>query len=220
MIRGVIFDMDGVITDNNHYHQLAWAEFCHNYDIHLTEEEIHQHIFGRVARDTLEYVFKKELSADEINFYVSQKEEIYREIYKPHIKPVNGLLELLHSLKSNGFRLALATSAPPGNVEFTFSHIPARSFFELILDAESIQKGKPDPEIYLKVIGMLELTPSECIIFEDSIPGIKAALAAGALVIGLATTHKAEALKGVARTIRDFTEIQPDDLNTIRNKLL
>lgn len=215
MIRGVIFDMDGVITDNNPYHEEAWAEFCRNYGIRLTEEEIHQYIFGRIARDTLEYVFKKTLSVEEIDNYVALKEKIYRELYEPHIKPVIGLMELLNTLKQQGFMLGMATSAPPGNVQFMFDHIPVKDFFDIVLDGESIRKGKPNPEIYIKVIGRLGLSPSECVVFEDSIPGIKAARAAGAIVIGVATTHKAETLKNVNAIIHDFTEVDVGYLNNI-----
>ena len=208
--------MDGVITDNNPYHEQAWAEFCRSHGIRLTEDEVHKYIFGRVARDTLEYVFKRELSAEEINNYVSQKEKIYRKLYEPHIKPVKGLIKLLGTLKSKGFMLAVATSAPPGNVEFMFDHIPVKNFFDVVLNGESIQTGKPDPEIYYMAIRMLGLTSPECIIFEDSIPGIKAALAAGALVIGVATTHKTEMLQDVDTIIKDFTEIDAEVLNNFR----
>lgn len=215
MIRGIIFDMDGVITDNNQYHEQAWTEFCSNYGISLTEEEIHQYIFGRVARDTLEYIFKRELSPDELSTYLDQKERIYRKLYEPHIKPVKGLMGLMASLKRQEYKLALATSAPPGNVDFMFHHIAIQQFFDIVLDGDSIKKGKPDPEIYLKAVDWLGLTPTECIIFEDSMPGIKAAIAAGATVIGLATTHQAALLKGVDMVIKDFTEFNAERIADI-----
>ncbi len=216
MIKGVIFDMDGVITDNNSYHEKAWAEFCLSYGIRLSVEEVHQYIFGRVAGDTLEYVFKRKLNPGEIEKFVKQKEKIYRDLYSAHIKPVNGLIQFIQELRQNKYKLAMATSAPPGNVEFTFEHIPIREFFDVILDASRIQYGKPNPEIYQKAIGMLNLNPAECLIFEDSLPGIRAAIDSGAYVVGLSTTHEREYLKGPARIIRDFTEIKITDLNKIR----
>ena len=204
--------MDGVITDNNAYHEKAWEDFCRSYQVTLTPDEVRHYIFGRVARDTLEYVFKKTLSRAEINAYVEEKEKIYREIYQNFIKPLDGLLSFLGDLRNHRIRLAMATSAPPGNVEFTFSHIPVREYFDVVLDGDSIEKGKPHPDIYLKAISLLRLMPDQCVIFEDSIPGIKAALASGAHVIGVATTHKREELKGVNKIIKDFSEISLTDL--------
>ncbi len=218
MIRGVIFDMDGVITDNNSYHEKAWAEFCLAYGRRLTPEEVHNYIFGRLAGDTLEYIFKRKLTAGEIDKYVAEKEKIYREIYVEHIKPVNGLIKFIIELKSNNYKLAIATSAPPGNVEFTFEHIPIKDYFEIVLDASSIKNGKPNPEIYKKAISLLDLKPSECLIFEDSLPGIRAAMGSGSRVIGLSTTHAKEYLEveGPEKIIRDFTEVNIRDLDRIQ----
>ncbi|HLF36223.1 MAG TPA: HAD family phosphatase [Cyclobacteriaceae bacterium] len=215
MLKGVIFDMDGVIMDNNAYHEKAWIEFCKSYGISLTPEEIHHQIFGRIAKDTLEYIFKKNLRREEINFFVNQKENIYRDIYRKAIKPNPGLIGFLDDLKAHKLRLGLATSAPPGNVDYTLQHIPVRKYFEVILDAESVIKGKPDPEIYLKAIGMLGLVPEECIIFEDSIPGIRSGIAAGAHVIGVATTHKRDELKAVKWIVDDFRAINSEYLSRL-----
>jgi HAD superfamily hydrolase (TIGR01509 family) len=215
MLKGVIFDMDGVIMDNNAYHEKAWFEFCNSYGISLTPEEIHHQIFGRIAKDTLEYIFKKKLSREEIDYYVGQKEKIYRDIYSKEIRPNNGLIRLLDDLKAHKLGLGLATSAPPGNVDFTLQHIPIRKYFDVILDADSVIKGKPDPEIYLKAIGMLGFVPGECIIFEDSLPGIRSGIAAGAHVIGVATTHKREELKAVKWIVDDFEAINSEYLSRL-----
>jgi HAD superfamily hydrolase (TIGR01509 family) len=160
-----------------------------------------------VAKDTLEFVFKKKLTNEEIAGYLDEKETIYRAVYRNFIEPLPGLLKLLDSLKRSNIKIGLATSAPPGNVDFTFSFIPVRSYFEVILDGNSITRGKPDPEVYSRTIGMLGLKPAECVIFEDSLPGIKAGLASGAHVVGVATTHNMDELREVSRVITDFSEV-------------
>ena len=212
MIKGVIFDMDGVITDNNPYHKKAWDKFSEQYGVRLTSDEVNNYIFGRVARDTVEYIFKKKLTQEEIDDYVEQKENIYKKIYEAHIKPVDGLIAFLEVLTLNKFKLAMATSAPRGNVNFTFRHIPIKHFFDVILDEDSIINGKPHPEIYIKAIKMLGLVPEQCLIFEDSLPGIAAAKGSGAFVIGVSTTHDEAELSGVHKVIRDFNQVNINDL--------
>ena len=204
---GVIFDMDGVIIDNNPYHKLAWQSFSESYGVKLSEEEIREHIFGRVSRDTLEYIFKRRLTEEEINRYVEEKEKIYRETYRDHIRPLRGLIPLLTDLQKNMVPVALATSAPPGNVEFTFNHLPLSSYFRFHLDASDINKGKPDPEIYLKAVKKLDIPADRCIVFEDSIAGVKAANRAGTRVIGITTTHSGEELEGAIDAVSDFSEM-------------
>lgn len=204
----VIFDMDGVITDNNAYHKKAWRSFCEHYKVHLSDDEMHNYIFGRIARDTLEYIFKKSLSPGEVDHFVDEKELIYRKLYRSRIKPVNGLIEFLEDLRDHETAMALATSAPPGNVDFTFSYLPIKKYFSVVLNASQIKKGKPDPEIYIRTIKKLKIPANRCLVFEDSISGIKAAGEAGARVIGVATTHSPEALYGkVNHVIRDFKEM-------------
>ena len=214
---GVIFDMDGVIMDNSAFHETAWKSFCEKYGIHLTDEELHEFVFGRVAKDTLEFIFRKELTPAEVDHFVEEKEVIYRAIYQSRIKPLRGLPEFLEDLRRNHVPMALATSAPPGNVTFAFSYLPIEKYFQYQLNASHIKKGKPDPEIYLRSIEYIGLPPGNCIVFEDSLSGIKAALGAGAQVIGVATTHKASEMNGVARVIKDFGDITFRDLLSILN---
>ncbi|MBS0000406.1 MAG: HAD family phosphatase, partial [Cyclobacteriaceae bacterium] len=139
-------------------------------------------------------------------------EVIYRTLYRSRIKPLDGLFSFLDDLERNHVPMAMATSAPPGNIEFAFHYIPVAKYFKYQLNASDIKKGKPDPEIYIKSIQKLGLSPEECIVFEDSHSGIKAALAAGARVIGVSTTHKPSELNGVEKVIPDFIGIKYEDL--------
>ena len=182
---GVIFDMDGVIMDNNPFHEKAWRTFCESYKVPLNDDELHRYVFGRIAKDTIDYIFKKDHSQEEVDKYVYEKEEIYRKMYKNKIELVTGLQDFLDDLKENGVPVAVATSAPRDNVEFVFKYLPIRNYFKFVLDASDIKNGKPDPEIYLKSISKLELEPGQCIVFEDSLSGVKSAFDAGAHVIAV-----------------------------------
>ncbi|MEI6060712.1 MAG: HAD family hydrolase, partial [Bacteroidota bacterium] len=130
----------------------------------------------------------------EIQSFAAEKESIYREIYRPYIKPVNGLAVFLHYIYSQGFEIAMATSAPAENVKFTLEATGLEKFFSTITDVSMVSRAKPDPQVYLLTAGKLGVQPSECIVFEDSVPGILSAQKAGMHVVGVATTHKSDEL--------------------------
>ena len=111
--------------------------------------------------------------------------------------------------------MALATSAPKENVEFVLDNTGLKDKFLIITDASEISKGKPDPEIFLKTAHKMGIDPGRCIVFEDSIHGITAARAAGMKVIGVASSHGEEFLKGTVLNIIDFTGITKENLMKI-----
>lgn len=203
----VIFDMDGVIVNNNKYHKKAWKEFCLRHKFSLTDDEFKKYIYGRINKDILNFLYKRPLTSDETEMFSQEKEDIYREIYKPVIKLSDGLLNLLVELKPNGVKTAVATSAPKSNIEFVFDNTGIRDFFEIVIDESSINSGKPDPEIYLKASDLLNIVPGNCIVFEDSVSGINSAKKAGMKVIAITTTHSVSELRAADLTINSFVEV-------------
>lgn len=210
----VIFDMDGVVVDNYQYHREAWMIFCNRYNLDFNRS-FRSKVFGGTNRDHLETFFDRHLSDREIEQYEDEKEAIYRSLYRDHIAPVNGLASFLAALKEAGIPMGLATSSPPVNVHFVLNETNTGQYFRTILDASSITRGKPDPEIFLKAARSIGVDPSECIVFEDSVNGIIAARRAGMKVVGLTTTHKAEELPPVDLSIPDFGRISISDLENL-----
>lgn len=208
----VIFDMDGVIVDNNLYHKRAWNEYARKFNISLTEDEFKKHVAGRTNKDILSFFLGRELSDDEVNKYGGEKEELYRELYKPEMKLPEGLLHFLESLKSNGISIALATSAPRENIDFVFDNLHIGHFFDAVVDESQVSRGKPDPEVYLKAAGLLKLSPGQCVVIEDSIPGIMAGAAAGMAVVAITTTHSRDELKHADLVIDTFKELDIEKL--------
>ncbi len=213
MQRALIFDMDGVIVNNDKYHYLSWMEFAKKHGKDVGFDEV-KSWFGNTNRTILENLFDYNLSIDQILQMGSEKEEIYRRIYAREIKPVDGLAGFLKSV-DGFFRLGVATSAPPENVEFVLRETGLKSWFESVTDASDIGKGKPEPEIFLKAAAKLGVEPAECLVFEDSFHGIEAARRAGMHVIGVATTHDPSRLKNTDFIIRDFTGIDKNKLDEI-----
>jgi beta-phosphoglucomutase family hydrolase len=203
----VLFDMDGVLVDNMAYHKDSWFEFCRRYGVRMTDEEFTSFVSGRVSREVLEYLFNKPLSAEEISRYTEEKEELYRNIYRPHIKPTEGLVEFLQSLKQKQVALAVGTSAPTSNIDFTLVTTGLRPYFDQVVDASFVKRGKPDPEIYLKAAEMLHVPPQNCVVVEDSLLGIQAGISAGMKVIGITTTHTQAELSQPHLIINNFHEV-------------
>ena len=142
----VIFDMDGVIVDNGEFHYLAWKKFCDSYQISFSKEKFRKTFFGRVNEQVLPILFNCDLSKDEIQTLGDEKEKIYRDIYKPELRPVKGLVMFLEDLKKNDIPIAVATSASPENVDFVLNGLNIRHYFATIVDDSMVPKGKPDPE--------------------------------------------------------------------------
>jgi beta-phosphoglucomutase family hydrolase len=203
-VQAVIFDLDGTLLDNNTYHLRTWIRFMETRGRHISAEEYNAHINGRTNRDVIEYIFGRDMSDEEIKRYTLEKEALYRQIYEPFIHPVPGLIEFLEIIENKGLPMAIATSGIPPNIDFMFEHVPIKKYFSTVVNSTHIQKGKPDPEIYLKTASLLGVTPGHCLVFEDAVVGIRAAKAAGMKVIALATTHPREELAEADRIIEDY----------------
>jgi beta-phosphoglucomutase len=107
---------------------------------------------------------------------------------------------------------AIATSAPRANVDFTLEKTGTAKYFQVILDESFVSKGKPDPEIYLKTAAALKFTPGNCVVFEDSLSGVKAGKAAGCKVVGVTTTHSRQELAETDLVIDNFEDLDPQEL--------
>ena len=191
----MIFDMDGVIVDNHRYHLRSWLSFFERNGIHMTEAEYKEKVNGRVMHTILPALLNRPLSAEEIRTLGDQKEAEYRELYRPDIQPTPGLVDFLRELQQKDVPRAIATSAPPSNVDFTLEHTQLRSYFPVIVDDTMVTTGKPDPEVYLKSAEQLGMPTDRCIVFEDAILGIQAGKSAGMSVVALATTHTRDELE-------------------------
>jgi beta-phosphoglucomutase family hydrolase len=204
MVKAVIFDMDGVIVDNHHYHLIAWEQFCAQMGIAFSEKDFRIKYFGKSNRDILSGLNGKPITASLAHELGEQKESIYRELYEPYIQPVKGLVFLLGELKANGYKLAVATSAGKANLQFVMQKLNLSQYFDLLVDATFVTNAKPHPEIYLKAAELLAIPPNQCVVFEDSVSGINAAKGAGMDVIGLLTTHRQTELPSCKFFIMDF----------------
>jgi beta-phosphoglucomutase family hydrolase len=205
----VIFDMDGVLVDNAHFHKRAFAEYFSKFGTTLAPE-----MFGRGNEELMTELFPNE-SKERRRELAAGKEAYYRQIYEPHIKPVTGLVELLKNLKENNILVAVGSSAPVENIDFVLDKLNIRDYFDVVVVAAMVQRAKPAPDIYLKSAELLNVKPENCLVFEDALAGIAASRAAGMKVVGVATSLSAERLSETDKIITDFTEITIDKIKQI-----
>lgn len=218
MIKGVIFDMDGVLLDNVEYHLEAFRLFGEEQGKSLTREDV-QAVFGRKNWDMLEALLGRSLDREEAERLADRKEELYRQLISGKLEEatVDGLQEFLGCLAEEGFPMAVATSGPIENVDMVFDGLGIRARFKAVVTGDEVRKGKPHPEAFLTAAAMLDVLPSECAVFEDSVSGIQAALSAGSKCVAVSTTHEEGELNRLAPhlIIRDFRGLHPDRLQEL-----
>jgi HAD superfamily hydrolase (TIGR01509 family) len=213
MKKACIFDMNGVIINDEHYQIEAWKQLCINHKWKLTQEDITYHVVGVVEREVISYLMKRDATPEEVNLYSNERVDIAMDLYKDHLAMAEGLKEFLQELKTAEIPCAVATSSQKRYTNFIMDTLQIRAYFHTILTAEDIVRGKPNPEIYLKSAQMLQITPQNCVVFEDAITGIHAAKAAGMKVVALSTTNPAEMLQDADKVIASFKEVSVKDLN-------
>ena len=213
-----IFDMDGTLIDNNIFHFEAFRELFKMHGFaELTPALYYEKLSGVPGLEGLKNLLGSRVSDDQLKVLFAEKTENYKRAYAPYIKPINGVEEFLKELKQKGIGTALATSASTGNVDFVFSHLNLRHYFDVIIDNSRLTKGKPDPEIFFNAARDLNTDAKNCVVFEDSISGVMAANNAGMKVIALTTTHHAGELKPVDMLINDYANISADKITALFN---
>ncbi|MGH9468953.1 MAG: HAD family hydrolase [Terriglobia bacterium] len=212
-----IFDMDGVLVDSNPFHVEKWKALLRARNIPFSPDELPRQILGQRNDNAFRLFFGSGLGAEEIRRLGAELEAEFREAFRPHARPLPGLEKLLNQLRSENIPMAVASSAIGENVEFVVSALGLREFFRVIVNGDQVCRPKPDPEIYLKVAGLLGVAPEGCVAFEDSFVGIEAVKGAGMKCIAIASTFpRAELIETRADgVVADFSELSPGELRTL-----
>ncbi|MDQ3633060.1 MAG: HAD family phosphatase [Acidobacteriota bacterium] len=211
---GFIFDMDGTLVDNMRFHMRAWTAMLAENGI---ENDGHDFLFktaGKTNREIIPQYFE-DASEEELVQLGNRKEEIYRELFKPELQAVKGVIGFLEESKKLGIKMAVATAAPIANMEFIFDGLKLRKYFSAITTAADVKNGKPHPEGFLISAEKLGVEPKNCLVFEDAINGFEAAHNAKMKSVGIATVNLIEdilKLSGVVEAKDNFTELKPAEL--------
>lgn len=213
-MKAVIFDFNGTLFADSDKHRLGWKRFLARYGKDVDDEELRTHYLGRANPYILRRVFGEDLAPELIASRTLEKEAAYREccLEDPasfHL--IAGAEAFLDFLKAEGVDFTIATGSEYSNVDFYFDKFALGRWFDrsrVVLDDGSFP-GKPAPDGYLRAAKVLGRDPADCVVFEDSISGVRAAHAAGVgKIVALSTEVSAERLMSYPGVVAAETDFQ------------
>ena len=215
-MKGIIFDFNGTLYWDSQLHYDAWREYSkllRGYE--FTDEEMRDKMFGHTNEDIIEYAIGKKPTKEMVERYGKEKEALYRKrclLDPENFKLAPGAIEFLDYLKENNIPRTIATMSEWDNVEFYIKEFHLEKWFDLekIVYSDGTIPGKPAPDIFQIAAKKIGLQPSECVVVEDAIAGIRSAQGAGiGKVIAIASLEPIEFYKkidGIEEIIKDFYE--------------
>lgn len=188
--RAVLWDMDGTLVDSADYHWQAWRDTMAREGHPITHDQFLAS-FGQRNDSILRQWLGAQATPELIERVGDAKEALYRQhVRQQGIEPLPGVSQWVSRLHQQGWRQAIASAAPRKNVKTILEALHTADYFEAIVSAEDVHRGKPDPEVFLVAAAKLDVPPSHCIVVEDALHGIEAARAAGMKSIGVTRNDK------------------------------
>jgi len=183
--RAVLWDMDGTLIDSEEFHWISWRNTLADEGITITHEQFLSS-FGQRNDSILPQWLGTAATPELMEKIAKAKEELYRHlIIRNGISPLPGVADWVDRLHKQGWLQAIASAAPRANVEAVLQALSATHIFQAIVSAEDVQRGKPDPEVYLMAASRVGVPPERCIVVEDAVAGIEGARRAGMRSIGV-----------------------------------
>ncbi|KAL8500539.1 hypothetical protein ACS0TY_020214 [Phlomoides rotata] len=210
-LEAILFDIDGTLADSDPIHYYAFREMLQdegfNEGAPITEEFFIKSISGK-HNDELCHVLFPDWDLERAQNFFIDKEAMFRRLVAEDMRPMAGLDKLIKWVEDHGLRRAAVTNAPRSNADLMISLLGLDEFFELVVIGSECARVKPFPDPYLKALQELGISSDHTFVFEDSVSGIKAGVAAGMPVVGLATRNPESFLFGAGATmvINDFTD--------------
>ena len=206
-MKGAIFDLDGVLVDTAKYHFQAWQRLAHFMDIEFTEDD-NEHLKGVSRAESLERILakgnvqktqaeKEELMTLKNNWYL----ELVNQMTADEALP--GAINFLNACKNKGVKIALGSSSK--NAPLILDKLGIADLFDAIVDGNVVSESKPNPKVFLTAAAKLNLSPSECTVFEDAISGVKAAKDGGFYCVGIGTKEVLPLADEIAISLGEYS---------------
>ncbi len=224
MLRAVIFDFDGVITDSEILHFRAFNAVLTQYGFQLTKPEYYKKYLGMSDADCFRALIAEgrlPIPEPQIKNLGQQKTRVFEKLARTEGRIIEGVREFLDTLSAAKVPTAICSGALRAEIELILEEAGLRGYFDVIVSAEEVQRGKPDPEGFLLALEKLNevwpepSAPECCIVIEDSHWGLKAARAAGMRTVAVTNTYEAAQLKQADRVVARLDELTMDDLQRI-----
>ncbi len=194
-----IFDHDGVLVDSLELHQHAWLELGRRAGLPITAQLIRD-TFGMTNPRIFELLFGEVRPSAELHALSELKESCYRDLARGRVVLMDGVRAVLDELTRHGVLLGIGSSAVRANLDLTVAECGLLGRFASIASLEDVERGKPDPQVFLLAAHRAGVSAARAVVFEDAPVGIRAAKAAGMRAIGVETTHPAATLFEVGAT--------------------
>lgn len=206
MLTALLFDLDGTLTDTDKLHLLALQQLLAEEGRDFTEEDFVQHCSGQANATMCRNLFP-DRSVAEHEAFADRKEARFRHL-SPQLAPLPGLLRLLEFAEAQGIGKVVVTNAPRANADHMLGALAILERFHSVVVAEELPRAKPDPLPYLTGLERLGARATDAMAFEDSVPGLTAAVKAGIFSVGITTSQSRETLlaAGAHLVIDDFND--------------
>jgi len=205
---GVLWDMDGVLVDTGQFHFQAWSHVLPDYGLRMSRE-LFQSTFGMNNAGVVSTLLGRKPEPEFLVELGERKEQQFRQVVRGHIQPLPGARLWLDRLKAQGAPQAIASSAPPANIDVIIDELGLRTYFTAIVTGYDMP-GKPDPTLFLEAARRIDVLPERCVVVEDAIAGVEAARRAGMRCIAVTTTNPAQALDGADMVVTGLDALPPD----------
>jgi beta-phosphoglucomutase len=215
-LSAVLWDMDGVLVDTGEFHYQAWMSTLLEYDVAFSRK-IFQKTFGMNNEGILRLLLEDRF-CDELFREIDYKKEInFRASIRGKVEPLPGVLPLLKAIRTAGIPQAVASSAPPENIDTIIAEIGFQGFFQAVISATDMP-GKPDPSAFLIAAREVAADPQACVVIEDAVSGVEAARRAGMKCVAVTTTNQASDLQNADLIVDRLDGITLDDLQALVRK--
>jgi len=210
MTAAAVFDVDVVVIDSGAHHRHAWRMLLDEMGAEPADPEHWRLTIGRPSEEAIPLLLGRRVSDAEARRLARRKRDFYQARAQKGLDPVLGVREFLESLEELGVPCAVGTSASRWDAERLLDDLGLLRFFDVMVTADDVMLGKPDPEVWVQVARRLRVPVARCVVFEDAPVGIQAARAAGMRAIGVTTAHRDDELiaAGASLTIPDFRGLE------------
>ncbi|TMI85062.1 MAG: HAD family phosphatase, partial [Bacteroidetes bacterium] len=195
------------------YHVSAWHAIMNALGANITLEKMKQECYGK-SDEVIERIFPGRFTDEEKTKMSFEKEKQYQQDFKPSLKLIAGLERFLVDAHGAAIKLGIGSAAITFNIDFVLDGLDIRKYFDVIVSADDVINSKPNPETWLKCADELEVSPAECIVFEDSPKGAESALNADMKCIIITNSHEQAEFanyRNVIRFIDDYNSMSAGD---------
>jgi beta-phosphoglucomutase len=209
--KAYLFDLNGTMIDDMSYHIRAWHRILNEMGANISMGSMKEECYGK-NHELLERIFPNRFSEEEKNRMSLEKERQYQQEFKPHLELLPGLPDFLEQAHKAGIKMAIGSAAIMFNIDFVLDNLNIRHYFDTIISADDVAESKPNAETYLSCAAQLNISPEDCVVFEDAPKGVESALNAGMQSVVITIMHEKEDFlqyPNVIRYIKDYKELMP-----------